>query len=305
MSKTTRILSAVVVVAAMAAVAAPVSANGLARATGTVSPASVAAGGELTVTFEASGNTAQCDDVGPDNGQYADRPLVFGLFPTSVALDGTGGWPTAWYLGGTPLATLGFVTSPGTLATSAYDGGLGWTGSFTGQVTVPTDLEPGDYNAVWSCGDPEDPQAYDAGGYAVVQAVTVTSDSPVPEPTVDGISLSLDFAVGDNVRTGTLGVPVSGGGLKPGANYTVVLRSDPVEIGAGVNDADGRFSAVYPLPADTPAGSHSVTVTSLNPADTEVSAVAWFTVDDNGIVTAISYEGPTAAATAATPRFTG
>jgi hypothetical protein len=271
-------------------------------ATGSVTPDTVAAGGTLTVNFEAGPGTGQCDDYGSENDEYANRPLVFGLFPATTALDPDVNVPSAWYNDGTPLDELGFVVSPGILATSPAGQASGWEGSFTGQVTLPDDLTAGDYVAVWSCGQP-DTLEYDSNGRAVSQSVTVTGTTPGPQPGNDGISLTLAFSVGDSIRTGTAGVPVSGAGLKPGADYTVVLRSDPVEIGAGVNDANGAFSATYPIPGDTPAGPHSVTVTSLNTADEEVSAVAWFTLDANGIVTAISYDGPTAAA--ASPRFTG
>jgi hypothetical protein len=123
-----------------------------------------------------------------------------------------------------------------------------------------------------------------------------------------GISLTLDFKVGDNIRLGNAGVPVAGSGLQPGSDYTVVLRSDPVQIGAGVNDASGAFSASYPVPADTPGGSHSVTVSSTDSAGDPVTAVAYFSLDDSGTVTAISYDAPTPAAPAAVvavPTFTG
>lgn len=291
-----------VLAAVVALTAAPSGANGRPDATGSVTPASVAAGGAVTVTFDAGSGTGQCDDAGPENEEYANRPLVFGLFPADTTLDTDTNTPSAWYNDGTPLDELGFVTSPGTLATAPVGLQPGWEGSFTGQVTLPADLTAGDYVAVWSCGQP-DSLEYDTNGRAVSQSVTVTGSTPGPQPGNDGISLTLAFSVGDNIRTGTAGVPVSGGGLKPGADYTVVLRSDPVQIGAGVNDANGAFSATYPIPGDTPAGPHSVTVTSLNTADQEVSAVAWFTLDANGTVTAISYDGPTGAA--ASPRFTG
>jgi hypothetical protein len=144
---------------------------------------------------------------------------------------------------------------------------------------------------VWGCGTED---GYDTGAPALVQQVTVTGDpAPTPTPVANGISLTLDFKVGDNIRAGNAGVPVAGNGLKPGADYDVVLRSDPVQIGAGVNDANGAFAATYPVPGDTPGGPHSVTVTSLDAAGQPVSATAWFTLDANGTVTAISYEGPT------------
>lgn len=136
--------------------------------------------------------------------------------------------------------------------------------------------------------------------------------SPAPVPVAKGISLTLDFKVGDNIRAGDAGVPVSGSGLLPGADYTVVLRSDPVQIGAGVNDANGAFSAVYPIPPDTPGGPHSVTVSSLDTNGDPVTAVAYFSIDDSGTVTAISYDAPTpdpraaaAAAAVVVPAFTG
>jgi hypothetical protein len=139
--------------------------------------------------------------------------------------------------------------------------------------------------------------------------LTFGKTAPEPGPTAKGISLTLDFKVGDNIRAGDAGVPVAGSGLLPGADYTVVLRSDPVQIGNGVNDANGAFSAVYPIPPDTPGGSHSVTVSSLDTNGDPVTAVAYFSIDDNGTVTAISYDAPTpdptTAAVVAVPTFTG
>lgn len=301
-----KLLTATILLASVGLVSAPVSANG-GSVTGTVSPSTVSPGGTVTVTFEATGNTAMCDDQGPEGGEYANRPLVFGLFPSSVELVPVDNFPTAWYEDGTAtLSELGFIDVPGILATSPYDGVTnGWQGSFTGQVTLPDDLTPGTYNAVWSCGyeDSSEPE-YDTQVPALLQEITVPAGpDPGPAPADDGISLTLDFEVGQNIRDGGAGVPVAGAGLQPGADYIVVLRSDPVEIGAGVNDANGAFSATYPVPPDTPGGPHSVTVTSLNTAGQEVSAVAYFTLDDNGTVTAISYDGPTPPA--ATPSYTG
>jgi hypothetical protein len=299
-------------IASLGVVAAPAGANG--GVTGSVTPTTVAAGSTVTVTFQSSGATGVCDDQGPDfsepTSSYEGKPLVFGLFPASVALDPQAKVPTAWFVDGTDLATLGFITDAGVLAPySTDDEPIGWQGSFTGQVTLPSTLPGGTYNAVWGCGYP-DSDGYDVGAPALVQPVTVTGGpnpgpGPAPAP-ADGISLTLDFKVGDNIRAGNAGVPVAGSGLQPAADYTVVLRSDPVQIGNGVNDANGAFSATFPVPGNTPGGPHSVTVTSLNSSGQPVSAVAWFTLDDNGTVTAISYDGPTPPApVVATPSFTG
>lgn len=132
--------------------------------------------------------------------------------------------------------------------------------------------------------------------------------APAPAPT-PALNLVLDFAVGDSIRAGNLPVTTAGGGLKANAPYTVVLRSDPVQIGQGNTDDEGSFTNTSPLPADTPGGSHSVTVASTAPDGTAVEGVAYFTIDDNGVVTAISYDAATplapATAAAATPQFTG
>jgi len=288
--------------------------------TGTVAPEVIDPGGTLAVTYTVSGNVGACDDAGPDNpvvfgldpangGQtvtYSNRPLVFGLFPQSVVLNSEN-YPSDWYDTGTPLSELGYVTSAGILPTSTYDQTAnpdlsGWQGTFTGTVVVPLDLAPGTYNAVWGCGYPsqrdpvgaEDTLFWDTQSPAISGVIQV-GGTPAP----DGISLTLDFSAGSNIRNGDALVPVSGGGLLPGAPYTVILRSDPVQIGAGVVGATGSFSASYPIPPNTPGGAHSVTVTSLNLAGEEVSAVAWFYLDENGTVVGTSYDGPIA------PRFTG
>ena len=312
MNNPIRVLVSGLLIASLGVIAAPAGANG-ASATGSVSPTTVAPGNTVTVTFASSGATYVCDDQGPTSNDpsfsYDNRPLVFGLFPSSVALDPDVNVPSAWYDDGTALDTLGFFTSAGLLANYSTSDPFGWQGSFTGQVTLPSTLAPGTYNAVWGCGS-DSADGYDAGAPALVQSITVTGDpGPGPNPSADGISLTLDFQVGDNIRAGNAGVPVAGSGLLPAAAYTVVLRSDPVEIGNGLNDANGAFSATYPVPGNTPGGPHSVTVSSLDINGQPVSAAAWFTLDDNGVVTAISYEGPTppaaTAAKVAVPSFTG
>lgn len=309
-----KFLSALALVGALGLFSLPASANGAMVLTGTVSPESVAAGGTLTVTYTASGTAAACDDAGPDvvndsvpavipTVTYSNRPLIFGLFPQTVALD-QANYPDAWYSDGTPLNQLGFVTVAGTLPTSEYPAPLpqsaealsGWQGTFTGTVTVPLGLPDGTYNAVWGCGlvvQQGEDLSYDTGSPAISGIIQV--GAPLP----DGIALTLDFAPGSNIRNGDALVPVSGSNLLPGAAYTVVLRSDPVQIGAGVVSPAGTFSASYPIPPNTPAGSHSVTVTSLNTAGEEVTAVAYFYIDESGTVLGVSYDGPIG------PRFTG
>lgn len=107
-----------------------------AAATGSVSPATVAPGDTVTVTFASTGATYVCDDQGADFNDplytYADKPLVFGLFPSSVARD------------------------PDPLTIPSDGRGR------SGQVTLASTLAPGTYNAVWGCGS-DSADGYDAG----------------------------------------------------------------------------------------------------------------------------------------------
>lgn len=55
---------------------------------------------------------------------------------------------------------------------------------------------------------------------------------------------------------------VLGSGFVPGEEVPLVLTSDPVAVGTAIADADGRISLTFIVPADTPAGTHTVTTTS-------------------------------------------
>ena len=47
---------------------------------------------------------------------------------------------------------------------------------------------------------------------------------------------------------------------KAKAAVFVALRSEPVELGSTVSDADGNFSMSVTIPADTPPGAHTIWV---------------------------------------------
>lgn len=111
--------------------------------------------------------------------------------------------------------------------------------------------------------------------------------------TAPDIGLNLNLSVGDNIRTDALTVTTSGSGLGSSVPYTVVMQSSPVQIGQGTTTAQGTFTDTSPLPTGTEAGSHSVTVTSKDPSENTVTAVGYFSVNSSGVVTAVSYDGPT------------
>lgn len=52
-----------------------------------------------------------------------------------------------------------------------------------------------------------------------------------------------------------------GGGFYPGESVELVLNSTPVTIGTATANADGGFSATADIPADVPAGAHTLVAT--------------------------------------------
>lgn len=283
-------------------VAALVGTTGVALATGvpaaaetsgSFSPTTIDAGETFTVTMtvELGDDAYVCEDNGPD--EYIDeftplnygvtlaRPMVVAFWAGDISGDPSAAdnEPTAWLT----LDDLTGYTHPDTTT-------FGWVGDETMTGTLP-DLEPGTYTAGWGCGYPE--TDYTAGwGYIDGDALAFSQVITVPaEAAPTAIDLELELILDKEITGGALGVPVSGAGLLPGADYQVVLRSDPVTIGTGIVDENGEFSATYPIPADTPDGGHSVTVSSLDPDGKPVEAVGYFNLE-GGVVTGVSYETP-------------
>jgi LPXTG-motif cell wall-anchored protein len=59
---------------------------------------------------------------------------------------------------------------------------------------------------------------------------------------------------------------VDGDGFTPGAVLSVVLRSDPINLGSLKADGRGGFNASVKIPANAPAGRHHIVVSGPNPA---------------------------------------
>jgi hypothetical protein len=56
-------------------------------------------------------------------------------------------------------------------------------------------------------------------------------------------------------------VTLTGAGLPPNTPIDVDLFSDPVRLGSTITDALGAFRLVVTIPADTPAGIHTIVIT--------------------------------------------
>ena len=73
-------------------------------------------------------------------------------------------------------------------------------------------------------------------------------------------------------------ITVTGSGFTAGQNLLVEVHSDPYALGTATVGADGRFTLSGTLPADFPAGEHSV-VAIVDGQTIAAAVVEWFTVD--------------------------
>jgi hypothetical protein len=104
------------------------------------------------------------------------------------------------------------------------------------------------------------------------------------------IALTLEFEAGATIAGSE--TRISANGLKPGSAYELWMHSEPVLLDTGVIDESGSFAKNVALPANTPAGAHSLILTGVAANGDELTATAWFSVDASGKVVATSYTGP-------------
>ena len=123
-------------------------------------------------------------------------------------------------------------------------------------------------------------------------STTTTDGSPTTTVPVDD-SIVPEFGAGDSVRNGTARTLVSLTGLTPGSAVEVTIHSEPIVLATGFADANGNFSQYVTIPADTPAGSHAITVTGTDLNGNPIAKSLFFSINADGVVTAISSDGPT------------
>ncbi len=107
-----------------------------------------------------------------------------------------------------------------------------------------------------------------------VTSVVITE--PAPEPAAPGGS----YADASTSMTATAGgqVPVRGEGWMPDSDVTVTMRSEPVVLGMASVDGDGAFAQTYTIPAGTPAGAHTITLSGVGADGQPASVVLELTV---------------------------
>jgi hypothetical protein len=105
------------------------------------------------------------------------------------------------------------------------------------------------------------------------------------------LSTSAAFAsYGDT--SGSLGAPstvstgesvsVSATGFKADSEVSVVLRSDPVTLGTFTASSSGALNASVTIPTSTPAGSHTLTASGVDPSGNPYSVTQAIEVEAAG-----------------------
>lgn len=117
-----------------------------------------------------------------------------------------------------------------------------------------------------------------AGGVEVPTSYTY-DPSDVPPTAPLNINLELKLTIG--AKLSGQPVLVTGGGLKPNSQYTLVMHSKSLLIYSALTDADGNFreTIIIPAKACLAAGRHDLTLTGISPAGASVTSVGYFTLD--------------------------
>jgi hypothetical protein len=100
-----------------------------------------------------------------------------------------------------------------------------------------------------------DPQPRGRGVTFSAGPVTMTMRSTTPNG--QGVPLAPD---GSLVLARSGEVPIEASGLAPGSTVTQTLYSDPVDLGTTTANGDGDVRAAPRIPANTPLGSHTLSI---------------------------------------------
>jgi hypothetical protein len=105
-------------------------------------------------------------------------------------------------------------------------------------------------------------------------AGTLTVDAgSTPPSNPGGGQITLSIAGGSSTVQAGGTVTVTASGLEPGVSYILVLHSAPVLLGSAVARADGTLSFTGTIPADTPAGAHTITIAAVSDPATVLASV--------------------------------
>jgi hypothetical protein len=105
------------------------------------------------------------------------------------------------------------------------------------------------------------------------------------------LGLALQFKAGTRVEDAT--TTATAAGLEPGSEWTLTLFSSPRLIASGVVAPSGVLDQLVRIPADTEPGVHRLLLSGVAPDGTTLTSEAWFTLGRDGIILAVSLDGPT------------
>ncbi|MEI8051122.1 MAG: fibronectin type III domain-containing protein [Actinomycetes bacterium] len=102
-----------------------------------------------------------------------------------------------------------------------------------------------------------------------------TSTPGAAEPIVFGSQPIASFGVGAGEKCDGCSITLSGSDLKPGSTGTVILHSDPITLGTFVVPASGKYTVTERLPANVPAGTHTILLKGTSIAGAPTTST-WF-----------------------------
>lgn len=105
----------------------------------------------------------------------------------------------------------------------------------------------------------------------------------VPSSTLE---MSLGLVTG--ARAASRQILIVGDGLTPGAPVALTIYSTPRILGTAVVDNDGSITVAISIPSDLESGEHTLVASSTDVDGSLVQSMAAFTLDDDGVVTALA-----------------
>lgn len=105
-----------------------------------------------------------------------------------------------------------------------------------------------------------------------------------------GLTIDLDVEVGDQLANQEIRILAVG--LRGGADWNMVLRSDPVLLGSGIVPSSGIVNTSVTFPSSLPVGWHRLIFTSQFDDGSSAEWVRWLHIAADGTLLELSEEGP-------------
>lgn len=262
----------------------------------------VAASGYPAVTYTVSAGALPAGlSLDANTGAVTGTPTTPGAYSFTIQASNGVGSPVTRAFSGTVSQAPSFTDE--TLAPfqegTAYADGLSVVATPAATYTVTAGALPAgislDANTGALTGTPTAVGAYSftitVSNGTAPDLVKVFTGMVLPAvPPAVGIDLQLE--IGAEPGTDGARALVQGEGMLPGSPYEVVMHSDPIVLATGTVGGDGTFSQYVTIPANAPAGSHTLIVTGTSSAGDPMSDEAYFAISGNGTIGDVSTDVP-------------